>query len=88
MSNAEFARKLDVSPPYISKIMRGDENFTIEAMVKFARAAGAKLHLQIADESDAVRWVQVISTPREKSTEKENANAYLIAQKALSAKAA
>lgn len=61
MSNAQLAIKLNVKPPYISKVMRGDENLTIESMVKLVRAAGGKLHLQVADQADGVRWFNVIA---------------------------
>lgn len=61
MSNAELATKLDVKPPYISKVMRGDENLTIESMVKLVRAAGGRLHIQVADQADGVRWFNVIA---------------------------
>lgn len=74
MSNTELATKLKVKPPYISKVMRGDENLTIESMVKLVRAAGGKLHLQVADQSDGVRWFNVISD--KKSTFKGDAEAF------------
>jgi len=61
MSNTELAAKLNVKPPYISKVMRGDENLTIESMVKLVRAAGGRLHLQVADQADGIRWFSVIS---------------------------
>lgn len=61
LSNVELAARLNVKPPYISKVMRGDENLTIESMVKLVRAAGGRLHLQVADQADGVRWFSVIS---------------------------
>lgn len=61
LSNVELATRLNVKPPYISKIMRGDENLTIESMVKLVRAAGGRLHLQVVDQADGVRWFSVIS---------------------------
>lgn len=61
ISNAALAEQLGVTPPYISKVMRGDENLTIESMVKIARAAKGKLHLEITDQTDGLRWFRVIS---------------------------
>lgn len=69
MSNAELATKLGVKPPYISKVMRGDENLTIESMVKLVRAAGGRLHIQVADQADGVRWFNVITGKRNLLTE-------------------
>lgn len=74
MSNAELATKLGVKPPYISKVMRGDENLTIESMVKLVRAAGGRLHIQVADQADGVRWFSVI--PGKCNMLTENAEAF------------
>lgn len=61
LTNAALAEKLGVSPPYVSKVLRGDENLTIESMVKIVRAANGKLHLEVADESDGLHWFNVVS---------------------------
>ncbi len=42
ISKAEFARKLNTSPPYITKLLQGNGNFTIETLVKIAGALGYK----------------------------------------------
>ncbi|MDT4331077.1 helix-turn-helix domain-containing protein [Methylomonas sp. MS20] len=44
----ELASKLNTSPAYITKVFRGDANFTIETMVKLARAVDGQLHIDIA----------------------------------------
>lgn len=56
ISRAELARRLQVSPAYITKIFRGDVNFTIDTMLRIARAVGAKLHLHLAPDEHEVRW--------------------------------
>lgn len=61
MANTDLAKKLGVKPPYISKVMRGDENLTISSMVKLIRATGGRLHLQVADQLDGMHWFKVIS---------------------------
>jgi transcriptional regulator with XRE-family HTH domain len=58
IKKAELARKLDLSAPYITKVMRGDENLTIESMVRLSRAAGGRLHLHISDENSDVSWIE------------------------------
>lgn len=42
VSRAELARRLEVAPSYVSKVLRGDANFTIASMVRIARALGAQ----------------------------------------------
>jgi transcriptional regulator with XRE-family HTH domain len=47
ISKSELARRLGTSKAYITKVLRGDTNFTIETMVRVARAVGAFLHLHV-----------------------------------------
>ncbi len=56
VSRAEIARRLGTSAAYITKIFRGDVNFTVESMVRLARAVGARLHVHLALEGHQVRW--------------------------------
>jgi len=50
ITQKELARKLNVSEAYVSKIFRGDINFTIETMVKLTRALNSNLHIKIVPE--------------------------------------
>ncbi len=50
LSYADLAKKIGTSPAYISKIFRGDANFTIESMVKLSRATGGKVDIKIIDD--------------------------------------
>jgi transcriptional regulator with XRE-family HTH domain len=43
MSRSELAAKIGVKPAYITKILRGDTNFTLDTMVKLASALDCKL---------------------------------------------
>ena len=43
LSYADLAKKMGTSAAYISKVFRGDNNLTIESMVKLARATGGQL---------------------------------------------
>lgn len=47
VSRSELARRLGTSPAYVTKIFRGDVNFTVETMVKLARAIGYGLELRL-----------------------------------------
>ena len=42
VSRSELARRLGVSPAYITKVLRGNVNFTLDSMVRLARAAGGR----------------------------------------------
>ncbi|MDR1581526.1 MAG: helix-turn-helix transcriptional regulator [Synergistaceae bacterium] len=43
IGKAQLAKKIGVSKPYISKILRGDENFTVKTLAKVAFALGCEI---------------------------------------------
>lgn len=47
MSRAQLAEKIGASAAYITKALRGETNFTIESMVKLARAVSEDMTLQV-----------------------------------------
>jgi len=47
VSRSELAARIGVSAPYVTKILKGNVNFTIGTMVKLARAVGANLELHL-----------------------------------------
>jgi transcriptional regulator with XRE-family HTH domain len=56
ISRAEIARRLGTSAAYVTKVFRGDVNFTVESMVRLAGTLGARLHVHLALEGHQVRW--------------------------------
>ena len=54
LSYADLAEKIGTSAAYITKVFRGDANFTIESMAKLSRATGGKLHIRIIDDNAIV----------------------------------
>jgi transcriptional regulator with XRE-family HTH domain len=56
ISRAELARRMGTSRAYITKLLSGDANFTLQTMVKLALAVGGVLHLHISDKDVATRW--------------------------------
>ena len=47
ISRAQLAEKIGASAAYITKALRGETNFTIETMVKLARAVSEDMSLQV-----------------------------------------
>ncbi len=43
LTRSVLAEKIGSSPAYITKILRGDNNFTLDSMVKIAAALGCEL---------------------------------------------
>lgn len=58
MSRAELARRLGTSQAYVTKILRGSVNFTLETMILLARALNADLTVSISPRSAAGRRVR------------------------------
>ncbi|MCP4664607.1 MAG: helix-turn-helix transcriptional regulator [bacterium] len=48
ISRGDLARRLGTSPAYVTKILRGNANFTLATMVKLARALGTELRIRLA----------------------------------------
>src|SRR5436305_12498574 len=51
VTRTELARRLGATPAYVTKILRGKANFTLETMVRLARALDVRLHVQLAAEA-------------------------------------
>jgi transcriptional regulator with XRE-family HTH domain len=49
ISKVELARLLGTSPAYVTKIFRGDANFTMRSMVKLARVLGGRFTPGVID---------------------------------------
>lgn len=63
INNSALAERLDSSPAYVTKALRGDANFTIESMVKITHAVGGRIHIHVADAEANVRWLEHYSCP-------------------------
>jgi transcriptional regulator with XRE-family HTH domain len=65
ISRSELAARIGVSAPYVTKILKGNVNFTIGTMVKLAGAVGASLQLSLAaaerpvEQPDAVQGTSI-----------------------------
>ncbi|WP_148059012.1 helix-turn-helix domain-containing protein, partial [Pseudomonas chlororaphis] len=67
----DLANSIGCSQSYITKVIKGDANFTIETMVKISRALESKLCIHLAGIDDQIRWMGVVdsrSAPRKPKT--------------------
>jgi len=69
MSKTDLATAASTSNAYITKVLRGDSNLTIESLVKFASAINGDLHIHISPKDAQVRWFEHYSN---KAKEMEN----------------
>lgn len=59
VSRAGLARKIGCSPAYVTKILRGSTNFTLETMVKIADVLGCKVRTHLQADGVQTRWFDV-----------------------------
>ena len=59
-TKSELATIIGSSPAYITKIFKGNANFTIESMVKLTRALNGRINFHITQEDRVVRWFDII----------------------------
>lgn len=69
VSKAELARRLGTSRAYVTKLLGGDANFTLQTMTRVAMALGAAVHIHVAPQAANVRWRE--SAPRRSGTSTE-----------------
>lgn len=55
LSKKEFADLLGVKPPQVSKIFRGEGNFTVESMVRWAHALDCQVRVHVGPKGKPVR---------------------------------
>ena len=61
ISQNKLADMIGVTPAYVSKVLKGDANLTIETMTKFSDAIGKVLHLYLANKGAKVEWVETFT---------------------------
>jgi plasmid maintenance system antidote protein VapI len=59
VTRAELARRVGVSPAYITKVFRGTVNLTLETMSRLALAVGASVRLHVAPTHQRTIWHDV-----------------------------
>jgi transcriptional regulator with XRE-family HTH domain len=62
VTRAKLAEKINVNPAYITKILRGDTNFTLETMVKVARALNSRVRIHLQREDCHSEWMEFLKT--------------------------
>lgn len=57
IKRSELAKIIGKSPAYITKVLRGDANYTVETLYKLSKAVGCKLDIKINEEkADVKPW--------------------------------
>lgn len=59
ISNAELARRLNTSRAYITKILQGDVNFTLETLGGIAHALDCEFNIELKPRVAKSHWTEV-----------------------------
>lgn len=76
LSRAELARRLGTSPAYVTKILRGNANFTLASLVKLSRALQADLRVELVPRKKAGGKSRSVTSAKSGSAGTGNAGSY------------
>jgi transcriptional regulator with XRE-family HTH domain len=63
VNKAELARRLDKSRAYITQILQGDVNFTIESLVRIATTLNCNLEIKLVRKNRVSQWIDETYRP-------------------------
>lgn len=69
VSRTELADLIGNSPAYITKVLRGNVNFTLATMTKLARALNAVVHVHLSPEGAIAHWKDEITNESPKDVD-------------------
>ena len=65
MSRADLARSLQTTPAYVTKVLRGNANFTLASLAKMALALESQVRVHLAPKGSCTIWKDVLGEPEE-----------------------
>jgi transcriptional regulator with XRE-family HTH domain len=60
VSKSELARRIGATPAYVTKILRGDTNFTFETMVKLGSALDCEFRCHLQPKGKDGQWMDFL----------------------------
>ncbi len=63
LSRSELARRMEVSPAYITKLLSGNPNLTIKSLIKLSDALGQELHLEFRNKVEVGHVATTVGQP-------------------------
>ncbi len=60
VSKTELAERLQRNPSFVTKLLRGDNNFTVATMVKLARQLDAELRIHLQPDGTVGEWLSFL----------------------------
>lgn len=69
VSRAELARRLGTSRAYVTKLLGGNANFTLQTMTKVAMALGSQVHVHVAGQEVLTRWIDELPAQQDQGVQ-------------------
>jgi ribosome-binding protein aMBF1 (putative translation factor) len=64
VSNAELARRLGKSRAYVTKLLRGTTNFTLESLVRIGRALSCEVEIELLSKAPKAKALSPHHSPK------------------------
>src|SRR5713226_7315525 len=77
LSRSALAVRLKTSPAYVTKVLRGDANFTVQSMAKLARAADSVVRIHLAPMGMSTRFVDIATGGQDIPVASSNQNGFV-----------
>src|SRR5882724_10505782 len=71
VSRSELAARIGHSPAYVTKVLRGNANFTAATIAKLAKAVGAEVRIHLAPSESRTTWYDQASNRLQDSKEED-----------------
>ncbi len=69
MSKSDLASKMETTPPYITKLLRGKTNFTAESLVKVADSLNCDVRIRLVPRTCTAEWIALLGKSVETNRE-------------------
>lgn len=78
ISKTELARRIAVKPPYITKILQGTSNFTLDSMVKIATALDCEFRCHLQRKGRDTQWFEFLNEKPESESSRYDPSNYRV----------
>ncbi len=73
INRVELAKRLGKSPAYVTKLLRGSNNFTLQTMVQLSQAVDCRFRIHLHSKGTHCHWLEVFKTKEQSAPFKSGA---------------
>lgn len=68
ISKSQLAARLAAKPAFVTRLVSGHNNFTLETMVRLARALDCEFRCHLQPAGTKARWIDILQEPAQRPT--------------------